>query len=176
VATKLNTQVKLANWIVEIASRIDLENAVDYFILINLAYATDNTGKNIYTAKFKNKSPYFFIPWDMDGSFGNDKDGVRTDITNKILSNGLYDRLLKNVGFKTELYNRWLELRINELSATNIKAMFNYNYSILNENGIYIREQLVNGLSYNYTPSEMEFIETWIDERLAFLDAYFSSL
>ncbi len=89
-----------------ILEKVDLENMVDYFIFLNIVYATDNRGKNIYTARYDSNSPYFFVPWDLDGTFGNDWRGERTNVSDRILSNGLYSRLLENDAFKTELSRR----------------------------------------------------------------------
>ncbi len=38
------------------------ENFASYFMFLNLIRATDNTGKNIYLAKYKKNSEYFYVP------------------------------------------------------------------------------------------------------------------
>ena len=156
-----------------ISSKIDMDNAIDYYIFLNLIYATDNTGKNVYTCKFDQSSPYFFIPWDMDGSFGNNHAGDRSDITTQMLSNGLYDRLLDMHSFKNQVKKRWIKLRTNILSNNNIKQMFRNNYEYLEHNGVYKREEIVIELTQNYSNTEIDFIESWVDRRILFLDNHF---
>jgi len=159
-----------------IYQRIDLENAADYFIFLNLIFATDNTGKNLYTARYDQNSTYFFTAWDMDGSFGNDWTGGRTDITNEILTNGLFAKLLLNPVFKDELRSRWNTLRSNELATQTILGLFDNNYGYLESNGIYVREAIDQELPQNYSSGEIGFIHSWTERRVAFLDNYFDGL
>lgn len=159
-----------------IAQKIDLENMADYYIFLNMIYATDNRGKNIYTARYDQNSTYFFVPWDMDGSFGTNWKGVRTNITDKILSNGLYDRLIHNDEFKSKVKARWNMLKIDELSVVELQNMFLTNYDYLKTNGIYEREALSVRLPQLYNDQEINFIHGWIERRFTYLDAYFKEL
>lgn len=159
-----------------IASKIDMQNAADYFIFLNMIYAPDNRGKNVYTGKLSKSSPYFFVAWDMDGTFGNNWKGERESITNKMLSNGLYNKLLLNPDFKQELKLRWNELRGNVLDNENLKNRFKENNDYLIKNGIHTREALIPGLTQNFHKTEIDFIGGWIDRRITFLDNYFSGL
>src|SRR5690606_8152803 len=91
-------------------NKFQLDNMVDYFIFLNLLRATDNTGKNIYIAKYDTEEPYFYVPWDLDGTFGIIWSGNHENITNDILRNKLYDRLLQDCsvnGFREKLRDRW---------------------------------------------------------------------
>ena len=160
----------------EIEARLDLQNAVDYFIFLNLTLATDNTGKNIYTGRYDIATPYFFVAWDMDGSFGNDFAGDRLADSNFTLSNGLYDRLVSNPKFVEELKSRWAFLKNEELSSVSLNEMFNSNYFYLRDNGVYARETLVPMLPRNYSDSEIDFINSWTNSRLDYLDRYINGL
>ena len=60
-----------------VSSVFDIDNLVNYFIFLNLTRAEDNTGKNIFLAKYDVNEPYFYVPWDLDGIFGMRWDGVR---------------------------------------------------------------------------------------------------
>jgi len=160
----------------EISSKIDLDNAIDYYIFLNLIYAQDNIGKNIYTAKYNSSSLYFFVPWDMDGSFGNNWEGLRIDESDKMLSNGLFDKLLSFPEFKNKVKLRWTELRIGTLQTSHLKNQFRGNYEYLKSHGMYDREAIVPDLERNYSDSEIDFIESWIERRVNFLDVYFNSL
>ncbi|MFK7807961.1 MAG: CotH kinase family protein [Saprospiraceae bacterium] len=159
----------------DIFNRFDEDNVIDYYLFINLVYATDNLGKNVYTGKFSSSSLYFFLPWDMDGTFGNNWRGERKNITDEMLSNGLFSKLLNSSYFKTKTKERWFDLRASTFSNDNIKQTFRAKYEYLLNNGIYKREALVPDLPQYYSTTEIDFIETWTDERLLFLDQYFSA-
>ena len=159
----------------EISSRINIENAIDYYIFLNLIYATDNRGKNIYTAKLDKESSYFFIPWDMDGSFGNNWNGERINITNRLLSNGLYEKLLEFPDFTNKTKEKWFDLRNDVLNIRYLEEKFKNNYEFLMRNGICIREEMVPNISQNYDTTEIDFIESWIERRIVFLDSYFNN-
>ncbi len=160
----------------EIFDRMDIDNVIDYFIFLNIMYGWDNTGKNVYTGRINSVSKYFFIPWDMDGTFGNNWKGERIDNEKGILSNGLYKRLLEFPVFKNELKLRWNELSASQIQSTFISNSFQKNYNLLEENGVYAREAMVPGIAFNYSTSEIDFIISWIDRRVAYLDAYFNNL
>lgn len=159
-----------------IAKKLDLDNAVDYFLFLNVVFAPDNTGKNIYTAKHSQSDPYYFIPWDIDGSFGNDWQGERIDIITGIQTNGLFDRLLSTSAFRAKVKSRWQSLRNSTFNEDYLKTKFRNNYDYLLDNNLFYRESLVAELSFNYSDTEIDFIESWIERRLDYLDNYVSSL
>jgi len=160
----------------EISSIMDLDNIIDYYIFLNLIYAADNIGNNIYTCRYNSSSLYFFIPWDLDGTFGNNWNGERTNITDEILSNGLYDKLLFLPDFKVITKERWNELRNVKLNTTYLKKLYRDNFEFLYRNGVYDREALVDDITKNYSDTEIDFIESWIERRVIFLDSYFNNL
>jgi len=151
-------------------------NAVDYFIFLNLSRATDNTGKNIYVARYDQGEPYFYVPWDLDGVFGTMWRGDKENKTDDILSNRLYDRLISDCsenGFHRELTNRWNNLRKNQLTHQTIIDLFKKNFHYLSENGIYEREE--NAWDQYKTDEEhMEYLSEWLNARLSFLDEAFN--
>jgi spore coat protein H len=153
-----------------------LDNAVDYYILLNLVRATDNTGKNLYIAKYKQGEPYYYVPWDMDGTFGNEWQGLPNNVTNDLLSNGFYDRLMQDcsaTGFRATLRQRWTALRQNVLKNETILAKINtYNNYLLNNNN-YAREH-VAWKQFTYNSGHLTYMTTWLKERLAYLDGAFS--
>jgi spore coat protein H len=174
-----------------IEQKVDLENMADYFIFLNMIYATDNTGKNLYIGRYDQDSPYFIVPWDMDGSFGIDWRSVRTNITDKILlldgaphPNELYKRLLLNDQFKTEVKDRWNTLKTDVLSIVELQNMFSTNHDYLKHNGVYDRESLYAELPFSNVSTasiiideqEIDFIHGWIEQRFAYLDSYFEEL
>lgn len=154
--------------------KFNYQNYLDYFIFLNLTRAADNTGKNIYIAKYDSVSPYFYVPWDLDGTFGLKWDGTYWNITDDILTNGFMDRVIDtDVGNYTEDVNaRWAELRQSVLNTDYVIDRFEYSYNLLKANNVYTREALVFP-NYPFDQESLDYIETWIQERMAFLDIYF---
>jgi len=156
-------------------SKFNLANAVDYFIFLNLMRATDNTGKNIYIAKYKPNEPYFYVPWDLDGVLGNDWMGANTNYTTDILSNVFYDRLRRDYspnGFQAALASRWSSLRASVITSAYITAKTKLNSDYLLANNVYEREHLA-WPSYQYDAAQLAYPTTWLTDRLTYLDTVF---
>jgi spore coat protein H len=153
-----------------------IDNLVDYYIFLNLLRATDNTGKNLYIAKYNTNDKYFYVPWDLDGSFGTIWDGSNVNVTTGLLTNGLYNRLMFDCyenGFREKLKTKWQSLRTNIITHDNLMSLFNENHQILMENAVYERENLA-WQSYTYNSSDLSYMSDWIENRLAFLDVKFT--
>ncbi|MFD1141818.1 CotH kinase family protein [Larkinella insperata] len=157
-----------------VSQKLRIDNLIDYFIFFNLTYATDNTGNNQFLARYKADEPYFFIPWDFDGTFGYSTNFDRSEETRTVLSNGLFDRLLAldPTGFKSKLRSRWFALRNNQLSVRNLKSKFAGNYNLLTTEGAYARETLKWSGTVN--TGDMATVNAWLENRLRFLDEYFA--
>lgn len=156
-------------------SKFNLANAVDYFILLNLLRAGDNTGKNIYIAKYKAGEPYFYVPWDLDGVLGNDWSGTNVNYVSDVLSNGFYDRLLRDpsaTGFRAALASRWSSLRTSVITSAYITGKIKTNSDYLLANNVYEREQLA-WPAYQYSTAQLAYPTTWLADRLAYLDTAF---
>ena len=156
-------------------NRFNLENALDYFIFLNLMRIADNTGKNLYIAKYKPGEPYYYVPWDLDGVLGNDWQGLNTNVTNDILTNGMYKRLFKNAPdgeFWIALTNRWAALRRTVLTQDALLAKLNQNSNYLLANNVYEREHLA-WPAYRYEAAQLAYPATWLASRLAYLDSFF---
>jgi uncharacterized repeat protein (TIGR01451 family) len=157
----------------QITSKWHIDNLVDYFLFVNLVRATDNIGKNLYIARYKENEPYIFIAWDLDGTWGYIWDGSQQNTTNDILANGFFSRLLalNPASFKQKVKARWFTLRTGMLSTINLQNALTSNVSSLSLNGAYLREavkwpigNIDGGLAYS---------TTWISNRTTFLDNYF---
>lgn len=160
----------------KIAGMFDVRNAADYYIFVNLIFALDNLGKNLYTARYDVENPYFFVGWDFDGSFGSFFTGRRMPTSSNILKNNLFARLAKNKGFVDEVKSRWNFLREDELSTLKLQEKFQEAFEYLKNNGAYDREALNPSLQFNYSDEEIEFIKSFIQQRTILLDTYFSDL
>lgn len=160
----------------EYKDRFQDDNAVDYFIFLNLLRARDNTGKNLYIAKYNVDEPYFYVPWDLDGTFGINWFGGQENTTNDILSNGFYDRLILDCntdGFHEKLKNRWNQLRTSVLTQNNIVSLFEENLNYLQDNGVYERENMAWN-DYTMNPAQWTYMTNWMGNRLNYLDTKFN--
>ncbi|MCC3156212.1 CotH kinase family protein [Hymenobacter sp. 15J16-1T3B] len=164
-----------ANFYANYRQKFHLGNAVDYYLFLNLTRATDNTGKNIYIAKYKQGEPYYYVPWDLDGVFGTDWQGVNTGSVDDILTNGFYQRLNQDCsagGFRQTLTARWQALRTTVITEQHIMAKFRAEYNYLAGNNAYAREQLVWGGTQQDT-TQLGYIQGWVRSRLSYLDGVF---
>src|SRR5690606_17502156 len=143
-------------------------------IYLNVLRATDNAGKNIYTARLNGVSPYFYVPWDLDGCFGTMWDGTNVNITEDILVNGFFSRVIDTDinNYWVDVRNRYFELRAGVLHADSLIERFNTSYELLKANNIYTREALVFP-NYPFDQESFDYLTNWIDDRMAFLDIYF---
>jgi hypothetical protein len=166
-----------ADFLADYASRFVVSNAVDYFIFLNLLRATDNTGKNIYLARYDSGTPYFYAPTDLDGCFGVIWDGSPEDTTNDVLLNGFYERLMHDCGdggFVAQVQQRWNALRTDLLTQGHIMGLFAQEVEELDTNGAYARESMA-WPDYAYDPAQMDYLGNWLSARLTFLDSLFNA-
>ncbi|NJC25571.1 CotH kinase family protein [Neolewinella antarctica] len=155
-----------------ISQRINRENALDYLIFINVIGGWDNTARNVYTARYAADEPYFFVPWDLDWTFGNQPRFLDSIPTTNLHTNGLFWRLLQQDpdGFSDELCLRYETLRAGLYSADNIKARFVSALDNLRSNNALTREALRWPGTVDDSDSRIDYTYRWIDDRLAYLD------
>lgn len=161
----------------EFPLRFDMDNAVDYFLLLNLLRAPDNTAKNIYVARYDATEPYFYVPWDLDGVLGVQWNGLIDTAVTGILINGLYARLTGDCwpdGFVHRVRTRWNELRGDVFATAQLIERYAVEHDRLLGAGAYTREEMAWN-DYTYDPEEPQRVAQWIEERTAFLDAWFLS-
>lgn len=159
-----------------IASLIDIDNLVDYYIFLNLVSAGDNRGKNTFLVKKDKQSKFYYIPWDIDGSWGLLWNGTRVGYTS-ILSNNLFDRLIATDAdnFKNKLKLRWNALRSDLYSNSKLKDLFTANFNLINQSDIIEIENRKWGSNIDLS-SDQVYLNGWIDNRVIFLDNYFKNL
>ncbi len=94
----------------EAGRRLDLDNIIDFILLLNFTTNEDGRTMNFYLARSAAEgSPFFLIPWDYDRTFGGRR---------RWQSNHLFDRLAKEVpGFRERMAARWRALREGPLEA-----------------------------------------------------------
>lgn len=156
-----------------IGQRFLMANAVDYFLFLNLLQAEDNTGKNIFIARYKEGEPWFYVPWDLDGILGLGWNGALSEPSPWFLSNGLYDRWIDDLswnGFRHAHCERWWELRQDRFTVGSIMQRFTARHAQLAQSGVYEREEMA-WPDYVYDPGHLAYMEQWLGEKLALLDA-----
>ncbi|GAA4023232.1 hypothetical protein GCM10022409_03820 [Hymenobacter glaciei] len=157
--------------------RFNLANAVDYYIFLNVVRATDNTGKNLYVARYKAGEPYYYVPWDLDGVFGTNYAGQNDPTTTGLLSNGFYDRLRQDcspTGFGATLQRRWAQLRKTVLAESHILGKFQQHTAYLRSNNVYEREKLTWS-AFTDDAAQTVYMTNWLHNRLSYLDGEFAN-
>jgi len=162
-----------------IGSRLDLANAIDFYLLVLLTSNQDGITKNFVIARDAPgvdvpKPRFFFAPWDYDATFGRNWNATIV-APSSWLSNALFDRLMGQRDFRERFARRWNELREGQFSAKKIQAMIDTNVRTLGEAARRnaVRWRPVAGhypdrLSFDQDVAQMK---TWVEERIQWLDA-----
>ena len=104
---------------------LDLDSALNYYILVEFAYLPDNRGKNMLMATYDGKIWYPSL-YDLDTSWGASCDGLQLyDYENEATSfsaNNLGRRLEKL--FPQELHDRYFALREEILTKDHVLDLF----------------------------------------------------
>ena len=162
-----------------IGSRLDLWNAVDFYLLVLLTSNLDGITKNFIIARDAvqeslPKPLFFFAPWDYDATFGRNWDATVV-APSAWLSNHLFDRLMGDSALRERMARRWTELRESQFSSKTIQAMIDANVRTLGEaarrNAVRWRPaggHYPDRLSFDQDVAQMK---SWVEERIRWLDA-----
>lgn len=174
-----------------VKSRFDYPMLRDYYLLIDLLLATDNHGKNLFWYAYDTQGPegdkLSLAPWDLDGTFGQDWDGVITntkDVTldfDTYIKNyehgqfAIFDLIKSRSEWQQDLKDRYAELRIKGvISGDGIANRF-ANYASLFEASLADqREQNMWSKAYHSRHKDIQgsatYAESWIRRRVNWLD------
>lgn len=160
-----------------IADRFVIDNAINYFLYINALRAPDNLGKNLYLIRYDANTPYFYAPWDLDGTLGTIYSGKRINTTDDFLTNGLLRRLIATdaSNFIARFQERWKELRADQLSTEHLLKKQRKNYEMLSKNLLFEREAMAWN-TFKYDAEGLDYMQDWTRRRLHFLDRYIAIL
>ncbi|WP_116127676.1 CotH kinase family protein [Lewinella sp. IMCC34183] len=160
------------------AMRFDLDNVVDYLLYVNGLFLTDNVTKNTFLARYDSLTPYFFAPWDLDGGLGNAYDATRRESATGWITNGAFERLnnLSPDNFNDRLCDRYEELRAGLLDPDSLRARVNTAMDQLTTSGAYRREAGRWPDLLNYSDEQRTFTNSFITDRMAYLDNYVCSI
>ncbi len=159
------------------STMFDAQNAIDYFLFINVLQAMDNMGRNLFVARNKKSGTFFYLPWDLDAIWGLDTDGSQTNNAEGFMSNGFFDRLLDDCsdnGFAAMLQARYNALRTTVLTRENIMDLVLGEYEALNESGAYDREHEA-WPDFTVDTTQLDYLSDWLDARFAYLDTEINS-
>lgn len=161
-----------------IAMRLDLENTIDFHLLLLLTSNMDGNDKNLIFARNAPttavpKPRFFFAPWDYDATFGRNWNATRVPPTEWV-SNYLFERLLGDAAYRGKFATRWKLLREKEFSAPTIRRMIDDNVRTLGDAAM--RNSLRWRTPTGPYPDRLTFqqdiaqMHEWITARLKWLD------
>ncbi len=120
-----------------VATRFDLDNVIDFHLLVLFTSNMDGIDKNFILARdapgaAMPRPKFFFVPWDYDATFGRNWEGSRVGPTEWISSH-LFDRLLSNAAYRQRYAARWRQLRERQFSVEKITRMIDGNAQTLGD-------------------------------------------
>lgn len=172
---------------------IDLDNAIDFYLFLNLVQGEDNTGliKNYYILlqKENGAAKGLYAPWDLDLTWGNHYIGVlsenftypygiREDF-NCIVESGILYQLMINgdAAVWERVFEKYHAFRENEWSDEAINALIDKYEADIFESGAYLRdmERWPEG-TYGNASDELSVFRAYVMNRLREADLYYERL
>ncbi|MBO7134734.1 MAG: CotH kinase family protein [Bacteroidales bacterium] len=163
----------------EIGERIDIENVIDWHILLLFSNGEDGLKKNFFLYKKNSSTPYRIALWDCDHSFGRDGDNELNLMRSEIDCNRniMLKRLseIPEIGYEKRLCERYKELRDSKIiSAEHIdEKIAEYNSIIQEDVERNFAIWPINSPNYfddNTYEQELEIIRKFVEMRLPLLD------
>jgi hypothetical protein len=161
----------------------DIDNVIDWHILLLFSNNGDGIMKNFYLYKIDSSTPFRFAIWDYDHSFGRDGDNELNMMDRPLDCERsiLLKRLLEWDSYRTRLRNKWLLLRKNNIISTE------HFQSFVKANNEIIEQELprnfekwpLNSNWYydtNNYQNEIEIMLKFVPLRIKQLDDYFSEM
>lgn len=167
-----------------IYSKFNKLNLIDFYLFNFFILHKDFWSQNYFIVRNTYPSLFYLIPWDFDSSFGqyfNRKYSSKEDSTVDIKTrNYLYERLLSNDDFKLAARERWFLLRqtmwTDESILDDVSNLHEEVQNVL-EIDAKLWYRLIFEKDWEKEVEEaINCLYTWIPERFAFCDIYFSKL
>ncbi|MDD4771982.1 MAG: CotH kinase family protein [Eubacteriales bacterium] len=171
----------------EIAKVVDIDNVLDYWILVNVISGEDNGWKNMFMTFKRNYSGYtaLLCPWDCDLSWGVTWDADaplfwqyrEKELTEFIGAGVLPNRIiLSDVnGARKKLSNKWRSLRRGVLSDDALINRVSELTDELKSSGTWDRE-VQRWPSGGHVYDDNGYIKNFIKGRMKFLDDYIEKI
>lgn len=175
----------------EIGNYFDLPILRDYYLLIELALATDNHGKNMFFYAYDQAgaegNKISVCPWDMDGTFGQNWEADTTYTQNtqqdfeEMLWNHEHGQLtlflnlkMGSLGWRKMLADRYCELRPTFFDPDKLAQRFLDYASLFADGYADIREQKKWGSSQGRIHKKLQwgaqYAARWVKNRIKYMD------
>lgn len=162
-----------------IATRVDVDYAIDFHLLLLLTSNMDGNDKNFIIARdaptaAMQQPRFFFVPWDYDATFGRNWEGSIVE-PREWLSNHLFERLLGNRTYQQKYAARWKELRKKQFSVENISRMIDENAQTLGAAATRNERRWKGTIDPNSGQltfaEDLKQMKAWVAARTKWLDA-----
>lgn len=165
-------EANIDNW-------IDVDNIIDWHLLLLLTNNSDGIMKNFYLYKQDSKTPFRIAIWDYDHSFGRDGDNeLNMDRELDCNRSILFKRLSEVAKYNARLAKRWHQLRKTGLfSVAHIDELIKENHTVIK--GAIVKNQErwpIDSKWYfdaNEYATEVTIIKEFVNKRLKELDLRF---
>lgn len=168
------------NIIKNASTYFDLPVWTDYFLLLDLLFAEDNTAKNLYAYIYscnetKHHNRMGVAPWDLDGTWGRNYSSLLTNPNDTfIIYHTLSNKLLQYYpNYHMIKQQRYWDLRDTYWQEEELAQRFEQYFNLFKTSGAEKREiKRWNGYD-NFKldfDSEYTYIKSWIHDRLVTLD------
>lgn len=175
----------------EIGNYFDLPILRDYYLLIELALATDNHGKNMFFYTYDQAgaegNKISVCPWDMDGTFGQnwEADTTYTQNTQQDFEEMLWKHehgqltlflnlKMGSLGWRKMLADRYCELRPTFFDPDKLAQRFLDYASLFADGYADIREQKKWGSSQGRIHKKLQwgaqYAARWVKNRIKYMD------
>lgn len=175
----------------EIGNYFDLPVLRDYYLLIELALATDNHGKNMFFYAYDQAgaegNKISVCPWDMDGTFGQnwEADTTYTQNTQQDFEEMLWKHehgqltlflnlKMGSLGWRKMLADRYCELRPTFFDPDKLAQRFLDYASLFADGYADIREQKKWGASQGRIHKKLQwgaqYAARWVRNRIKYMD------
>ena len=163
---------------------IDLENVLNWHLILLLSNNDDGLFKNFYLYRLNAEKPMRIAIWDYDHSFGRDSDGTLNRMEEEIRWERilLLSRLMDSeaLNYAGKLKMKWFELREDLFTKETIESMMDENTKVLQPN---LKENFEkwpleskwykDGNNYD---QEIKIMKDYLEMRLNYLDDFMEKL
>ena len=172
---------------------IDIDNAIDFYLFINLIQGTDNVDliKNYYILLQSDKDgrKALYAPWDLDLTWGNRYIGVLSENCtrpyaysedfNCIIESGYLSQLMINGDSSVweKIFEKYRTYRENGWSEENIDKLLDRYEAEIYDSGAYLRdmERWPDG-TYGNDADGLNVFRAYVKKRLQEADLYYKRL
>jgi spore coat protein H len=167
-----------------IAAHFDLDNIIDWHLLLLFTNNGDGLCKNFYCYRQNDTEKFKIAPWDYDATFGRDGDySPNPDRYVDFNTNGLLKRLMELNAFdyNTRLKTRYVELKKKgKLTVDKVHEMIDKNYKKIKP---YLQKNFElwpadddNYSDKNTTEEEILYMKKWVKNHVKHVETYINSL